>query len=70
MRFAYADPPYPGMAHLYKGHLDYAGEVDHKALIERLVNPGGESGMILPPFATWLCSVCPVTSAHQPRPAS
>jgi len=37
MRFAYADPPYPGMAHLYKDHPDYGGEVDHKALIERLV---------------------------------
>ncbi len=38
MRFAYADPPYPGCAHLYKGHADYAGEVDHKALIDRLEN--------------------------------
>lgn len=37
MRFCYADPPYPGMARLYKNHPDYAGEVDHKALIERLV---------------------------------
>lgn len=37
MRFCYADPPYPGMAHLYKDHPDYAGEVDHKALIDRLV---------------------------------
>ncbi len=36
MRFAYADPPYPGCAHLYRGHPDYAGEVDHAALIERL----------------------------------
>ena len=29
MRIAYADPPYPGCAHLYRGHPDYAGEVDH-----------------------------------------
>ncbi len=36
MRIAYADPPYPGCAHLYKDHPDYAGEVDHKALIGRL----------------------------------
>lgn len=36
MRIGYADPPYPGCAHLYKDHPDYAGEVDHKALIERL----------------------------------
>ena len=36
MRIAYADPPYPGCAHLYKGHADYAGEVDHAALVRRL----------------------------------
>lgn len=33
---AYADPPYPGCAHLYRDHPDYAGEVDHEALIKRL----------------------------------
>ncbi len=37
MRVAYADPPYPGMAHYYKDHPDYAGEVDHAALVDRLV---------------------------------
>lgn len=36
MRLAYADPPYPGRAHLYRDHPDYAGEVDHFELIERL----------------------------------
>jgi len=36
MRIAYADPPYPGCAHLYRDHPDYAGEVDHAALIDRL----------------------------------
>lgn len=36
MRVAYADPPYPGCAHLYRDHPDYAGEVDHVALVERL----------------------------------
>lgn len=35
-RIAYADPPYPGCAHLYKDHPDYAGEVDHADLIQRL----------------------------------
>lgn len=35
-RLAYADPPYPGKAHLYRAHPDYAGEVDHGALIRRL----------------------------------
>jgi len=36
LRVAYADPPYPGMAHFYKDHPDYAGEVDHAELIGRL----------------------------------
>lgn len=36
LRLAYADPPYPGKAWLYRGHPDYAGEVDHAELIRRL----------------------------------
>jgi hypothetical protein len=36
VKLAYADPPYPGCAHLYKGHPDYAGEVDHVELLYRL----------------------------------
>ena len=36
VRIGYADPPYIGCAHLYKDHPDYAGEVDHEQLIERL----------------------------------
>jgi hypothetical protein len=37
MRFAYADPPYPGRSRKYYGdHPDYAGEVDHAALVESL----------------------------------
>lgn len=36
MKLAYADPPYPGRAHLYEGHPGYAGEVDHDALIRDL----------------------------------
>ena len=36
MRVAYADPPYPGCAHLYKDHPDYAGEVDHYELLTQL----------------------------------
>jgi hypothetical protein len=34
---AYADPPYPGKSRIYVGHPDYAGEVDHKRLVEQLV---------------------------------
>jgi hypothetical protein len=38
MRFAYADPPYPGQAkRLYGEHDAYAGEVDHRELVERLL---------------------------------
>lgn len=38
IRIAYADPPYIGQAKkYYRKHPDYAGEVDHAALIERLV---------------------------------
>jgi hypothetical protein len=36
MRFAFADPPYPGMSGYYRQHPDYAGEVNHAELIERL----------------------------------
>lgn len=38
MKIAYADPPYIGCAHLYANHPDYAGEVDHAALINQLEN--------------------------------
>ena len=31
------NPPYPGCAHLYKDHPDYAGEVDHHALVGKLI---------------------------------
>lgn len=37
MRFAYADPPYPGKARLYKDHPDFGGEVDMSALLASLV---------------------------------
>ncbi len=36
MRFAYADPPYPGKSFYYRDHPDYAGEVDHVALLSSL----------------------------------
>lgn len=35
-RIGYADPPYPGCAHYYRNHPDYAGEVDHAELVSRL----------------------------------
>ncbi|MCC2030632.1 helix-turn-helix transcriptional regulator [Microbacterium allomyrinae] len=37
LRLAYADPPYPGLSKRYYGdHPDYAGEVDHRRLVEQL----------------------------------
>jgi hypothetical protein len=36
LKLGYADPPYPGLAHLYKDHPDFAGEVDHAKLIAQL----------------------------------
>lgn len=36
--FAYADPPYPGLAaRYYAGEADFAGEVDHRELVASLV---------------------------------
>jgi hypothetical protein len=38
LRMAYADPPYPGQsAKHYANHEDFAGEVDHGALVDRLL---------------------------------
>jgi hypothetical protein len=37
LRIGYADPPYPGQsAKHYSDHADYAGEVDHGELLQRL----------------------------------
>lgn len=42
--FAYADPPYPGMARrFYKNEASFGGEVDHRRLVKSLVY-GGFSG--------------------------
>src|SRR5512135_34608 len=41
LRLAYADPPYPGKAWLYRDHPDYGGEVDHAALIAQLAGYDG-----------------------------
>jgi len=41
LRFAYADPPYPGLAaKYYRNEPTYAGEVDHPALIASLTAAG------------------------------
>lgn len=50
VKIGYADPPYIGCAHLYKDHPDFAGEVDHALLIERLQSEYG--GWVLHAAAT------------------
>jgi len=40
MIFAYADPPYIGMAYRYRQYPDYGGEVDHQTLIRSLETSG------------------------------
>lgn len=61
LRLAYADPPYPGLARkYYSGHPDFAGEVDHAALIASLVD--GFDGWALSTSASALpavLAVCP-----------
>jgi len=37
MRFAYADPPYPGYESLYQGRPEAVGPVDHVALVSQLM---------------------------------
>lgn len=41
LRLAYADPPYPGHASIYRDHPDFAGEVDHRVLLSRLATYDG-----------------------------
>jgi hypothetical protein len=36
VKIGFADPPYIGCAHLYADQPDYAGEVDHVELVDRL----------------------------------
>lgn len=60
MRFAYADPPYPGMAEKhYAEHADFDGEVDHAALIERL-RTGYPDGWALSTNSTALRQLLPL----------
>ena len=55
---AYADPPYPGKAHLYRDHPDYGGEVDYAALLARLAEYDGwalsTSAEALPAVCRWI----------------
>jgi hypothetical protein len=60
MVFGYADPPYPGQSKKhYADHPDYAGEVDHAHLIERLVG-GYPDGWVLHTHVRGLREILPL----------
>lgn len=60
LRFAYADPPYPGLAsRYYRNEPTYAGEVDHASLIDRLMT-AGYSGWALSTSARALRDILPL----------
>jgi len=62
LRFAYADPPYPGKAaKYYADQPTYAGEVDHRALVASL-EASGYAGWALSTSRDalrWLLPLCP-----------
>ena len=63
MRFAYADPPYIGQAKKhYAKHPDFAGEVDHKELIDRLSDefPDGWALSASSPSLHVILPLCPL----------
>lgn len=57
MKFAYADPPYIGCAHLYPEKT----EVDHVELVKRLVDeyPDGWALSLHTPSLQYILSLCP-----------
>ncbi len=57
---AYADPPYPGLAWMYRGEASYGGEVDHRELVARLA---GFDGWALSTSAAALGGVLPLCPA-------
>ena len=70
MRFAYADPPYPGNARkFYRDHPDYGGEVDHRQLIDRLEDefPDGWALLTSVPALADVLELCPRIERYQER---
>jgi hypothetical protein len=60
VRVAYADPPYPGQARRhYADHPDYAGEVDHAALLAELETYDGWCLHTSSPALRDLLPLCP-----------
>lgn len=70
MRFCIADPPYPGKARKHYGrHADFAGEVDHRELIEKLEADFDAwvlctSAKALP----WILPLCPMPENNSKQP--
>jgi hypothetical protein len=61
MKIGYADPPYPGCAHLYAAHEDFAGEVDHAVLIQQL--QANFDGWVLHTSSVALPQIAPLVPA-------
>jgi hypothetical protein len=58
--FAYADPPYIGQSKKhYEDHPDYAGEVDHEHLIDRLTLYDGWALSLSSPTLKQILNLCP-----------
>lgn len=66
LRLAYADPPYPGNAHLYRDHPDFGGEVDHVQLVRDL-RDGFPDGWALSTSAQALQDVLAICTAEGVR---
>lgn len=67
MRFAFADPPYPGRAYLYSDvDMPDAEEVDHAELVERLMADYPD-GWALSTDERGLWTVLPLLAAHRRR---
>lgn len=60
MRLAFADPPYPGRAHLYADHPDYAGEVNQVELVKQLWEYDGWALSTSAEALHWILPMCPV----------
>jgi hypothetical protein len=76
LRLAFADPPYPSKAYLYRDHPDYRVEVGYAELIGRLAGYDGwalsTSAQALPAVLAlcppwWLPHVAPGRHARQPH---
>ena len=60
LRLAYADPPYPGNAWLYRDHPDFGGEVDLGELLGRLAAFDGWALSTSPEALPSVLALCPV----------